>query len=244
MDARFEDTCFQECSFLQDSKNELEQHQKLSTKNKEVISAKFDLLSKLLIQILSLDKQEQIQHESLTRVRKLKCERDSLASQFDKKTNECNALAKQSQDLPNDLLEKRNELHTLSKNLEQLKSEAADLVLETKQQQRNFKMALESIKMAKSYYKNFLGCHISFLQADGDNEEFLLMFNDTRPSLDPLPPNSIKFLLNGSKKKFQVLEMNPTVENFKQLALKLEKSQDVQGFLAYLRPIMQFKKQH
>lgn len=53
--SRLEFQEFEECSFMKDDQNELEKQKQMSTKNMDVLSVKYDLLSKALEQLLSLD---------------------------------------------------------------------------------------------------------------------------------------------------------------------------------------------
>ncbi|XP_034231062.1 uncharacterized protein LOC117639473 [Thrips palmi] len=222
---------FEECSLFNDN-SELSKHQQLSTKNQEVISAKVDLLTKLFLQLFPLD--QALDHSQLG---KLKFERDELISQVNKCQNDSDVFLKKSQELLDVVADKRNECQCLSDHLGLMKSEVAELTRDSKQQQSKYRLALDSFKLGKKKYKDMLGCHVSLLHANGENIEFLLSYNKTRPlSLDPIPSNSIKFLFNATKKTWKVLESNPTLDNFEQLALKLDESQDILQFVAHLQP--------
>lgn len=68
------------------------------------------------------------ENSCLSQAKKLKSQNETLASQINEVETECEKLMKQCQELPNTLIESRNEALSLSQNLEQMKSEVADLV--------------------------------------------------------------------------------------------------------------------
>lgn len=68
-------------------------------------------------------------NECFARVRKLKCDKDSLSNRINDTEKECAVLSSEIQELPNLVVEKNNEVQCLCQNLEQLKSAVADLTL-------------------------------------------------------------------------------------------------------------------
>ena len=236
---------FWECSFLVNAESELQKHEQVALKNAKVFQKKFEHVLSAVTDRFDAACSEKRLTEVLSNIRRSRRERDvselKLAKGEDSINNiyhECNTVRSQNEELQNEVL-------SCAQELEQLREKISSLKQDAEIEAEKFRVTYEATLIAKDEYKKCLECHVRFCGSDEGGDTYIFTF-EKAVMIGQNDPNSmllksVKLHYNKAKKYWKLLETNPALSNFSELATKLEKSQDLKGFLAYLRPIMKTK---
>ncbi|KAE8744277.1 hypothetical protein FOCC_FOCC009092 [Frankliniella occidentalis] len=236
---------FWECQFLSDP-NEIRKHEKVTTKNADVLQQKYTQCFQLCSELLNCSEIDRKIKEGDAKVRKMTLEKEILESKLSKGDEACRNLQAECQVLSSTVSEKQDLVPELAQENESLKQMHFAVKNDIEAEKKQAKKMFDSIIVMKDLYKKHVGCHIRLLKSEDESEIYLFTFASTLKSADnePLPFRSAKFrrIYSGPSgthdpkcTSWKLLETNPPLPNFEKVAALLDKSQDVPGLLVHLR---------